>query len=293
MKKISFVFFWILILGGAYFLQNAIVKELKNISSFFLLEPLSGQIKLTEISQPYPETSKEILSSPLKRIEGQVSGVLTKEGIVKYTNLQREKFGLLPLKPNRILEESARLKLEDMFKNQYFAHTSPEGFELKDFAQKAGYDYILIGENLAMGHFKNDEDLVLAWMGSPGHRENILNEKYQEIGVAVKEGIFQGKKIWIAVQHFGKPISACPEPDKTLKLKIEKNEKILDSLAKKIQTLKEEIEGTNITEIKDLRRKIGDYNSLVTEYNELLFQTKNLISIYNNQVKIFNECASE
>jgi uncharacterized protein YkwD len=92
-----------------------------------------------------------------------------------------------------------------MFENQYFAHESPTGEKVSDLAKKFGYDFLLIGENLAMGNFSSDEDLVLAWMESPGHRENILNEKYQEIGVAVKKGIFEGKEVWIAVQHFGLP----------------------------------------------------------------------------------------
>ena len=52
-------------------------------------------------------------------------------------------------------------------------------------AKKAGYEYISVGENLAMGNFKNDGDLVEAWMNSPGHRANILSFKYKELGVAV------------------------------------------------------------------------------------------------------------
>ncbi len=242
--------------------------------------------------QTLTQSPKINLPPPLRSEEGAV-GFLTKEGVIKWTNFQREKNGLSPLKENPLLDQSANLKLKDMIDKQYFDHVSPDGIELKDLMEKVGYEFILIGENLAMGNFKDDQDLVLAWMESPGHRENILNERYQEIGVAVGQGIFEGKKVWFAVQHFGKPLSACPQPDKDLKLKIEENKKTLDKLLKEIKLLEAQIKRTKPRWREDLAVKIEQYNNLVSQYNQLLLQTQTLISQYNSQVRIYNECVGQ
>jgi hypothetical protein len=184
-------------------------------------------------------------------------------------------------------------KVEDMFENQYFAHESPTGEGVSDLARKFGYDFLLIGENSAMGNFASDEDFVLAWMESPGHRENILNEKYQEIGVAVKKGIFEEKEVWIAVQHFGLPSSFCPKPDLSLKEKIEENEKQISELLKELLTLRSEIRTLKRWQSEEISQKIDQYNELVSKYNSLVEETKNLIDQYNFQANSYNQCLSE
>jgi len=107
---------------------------------------------------------------------------LTVKGVIDNTNKQRALNGDLPvLKENFKLNFSAEKKLQDMFVKQYFEHNSPEGIGVGDLGLQAGYEYIIIGENLALGNFKDDASLVDAWMASPGHRANILNKKYTEI----------------------------------------------------------------------------------------------------------------
>jgi hypothetical protein len=184
-------------------------------------------------------------------------------------------------------------KVEDMFQNQYFAHESSTGEKVSDLAKKFGYDFLLIGENLAMGNFSSDEDLVLAWMESPGHRENILNEKYQEIGVAVKKGIFEGKEVWIAVQHFGLSSSFCQKPGSLLRTEIEEKEKQISQLEKELLDLKTEIDSLKRWQREEISQKIDQYNELVSEYNNLVEETKNLIDQYNFQVNSYNQCLSE
>lgn len=213
--------------------------------------------------------------------------------MIYWTNKQRENFGVLSLKENELLNQSAQLKLRDMFEKEYFAHESPTGTEIKDLIDKVGYEFILIGENLAMGNFKDDKDLVMSWMESEGHRENILNAKYQEIGVAVGQGIFEGRKVWMAVQHFGKPLSACVQPNESLKVQIEENEEKLENLEGTLSTIKSEIEKIKPKWSEDLKAKIENYNALIEEYNSLLRQTQTLINQYNNQVELFNECANQ
>jgi len=125
-------------------------------------------------------------------------------------------------------------------------------------------------------------------MDSPGHRANILNSKFQEIGVAVVMGIFEGKSTWLAVQHFGLPLSACPQPSLTLKEQIQSNQSEINNLQAVLNNLS--------AELKSMRRrdkdKVDEYNSLVSQYNALVRETKSLINQYNSQVSLFNSCIS-
>jgi len=122
--------------------------------------------------------------------------------IISYVNQERVKKGLEQLEENDVLNEVARLKAQDILGNDYFAHTSPEGVDPWHWFEKAGYAYRFAGENLGMD-FKTAISVHEAWMKSPSHRENILSDKYKEIGVSVKEGIIDNKETKIAVQIFG------------------------------------------------------------------------------------------
>jgi uncharacterized protein YkwD len=300
-KFFKFVFWVLVIFGTIFYIDFLIQKHKPEFEK--TLEPLLTQTKEIkseleklkesaekEILPPVQKPKKQVLSpKPLIKIEKEkaVEGILTKEGIISQTNAQREKFGLPPLKESEILNLSAKMKLEDMFEKQYFSHDSPTGETLEDLMKKVNYEYIVVGENLAMGNFESDKEVIEAWMQSPGHRENILNSRYQEIGVAVKQGIFQGKKIWIAVQHFGKPLSACKKPSEKMRSQIEKNIAQLKEMEEKLNSLKEEAEKT-----KD-PQKIEEYNLLVSEYNSLLKKTLSMIEKYNFEVKKFNECVEK
>lgn len=216
---------------------------------------------------------------------------LNAENIIAITNKYRQDNGIItPLSMENKLNLSAQVKLEDMFENQYFEHNSPDGVGVSDLGDQSGYDYLLIGENLAMGNFKNDLALVNAWMNSPGHRENILNKNYKEIGVAVGRGLYNGQKVWMAVQHFGTPEDICPGIDKVLLGTININQdKILEIrdellIRQEIINKREYIEGSTLFE------QIDSYNELVNLYNNLIIETKQKTEIYNDQVKNFNSC---
>jgi len=190
------------------------------------------------------------------------------------------------------LNTAATLKLQDMFQKQYFAHLSPSGEGAGDFVKEVGYEFIIIGENLALGNFRDDQALVQAWIDSSGHRKNILNECYSEIGVAVDKGMFEGKETWLAVQIFGLPLAACPLPDENLKTKIEVYEDQLEKLQKTIESLEAEIEVMYPKRGAAYNQKVRQYNNLVTQYNNLVKETKKIILDYNTQVELFNECAA-
>ena len=166
----------------------------------------------------------EILSSISNsiRFASRIEPILSKNGIILWTNLERRTEKLPFLLEDEELNLIAEKRLEDMFTEQYFAHYSPttnQGAE--DEAEDIDYQFISIGENLAEGYFKDDQALVKAWMESPGHRKNILEDNYTKIGAAVKKGIFEGQKTWMAIQVFSKPLSECPEPRQDQKFSIE------------------------------------------------------------------------
>jgi len=273
------------IFGGFLFFRNDIEDFYKKIS-LQLPEVKEGINNVTQ------EIKKQVLTPPpLTATEESEQSFLTKQGVIEWTNTQRKNNGLPPLKENLNLDLSAEIKVEDMFKNQYFAHESPSGKGVVDLAAAVGYDYIMIGENLALGNFENDEILVQSWMDSPGHRENILNKNYQEIGVAVVKGTYGGRTTWLAVQHFGFPISACFQPSEELKIQIEDNQNYAVVLQAELAALKNEIENMKPRHNPDYNKKIEEYNNLISEYNNLITETKNLVSIYNSQVNTFNNCA--
>lgn len=111
--------------------------------------------------------------------------------VVRLTNNERRKFGLVPLKVDLKLSEVAQEKSRDMAKNDYFDHDSPVYGSPFEMMALYGIDYLAAGENIASG-FRTPEAAVKAWMDSPGHRQNILNKQYTHIGV----GYEQSGNLW-------------------------------------------------------------------------------------------------
>lgn len=130
---------------------------------------------------------------------------LTKSAIVELTNHDRQQAGLAPLKEDPVLERAALMKANDMMSKGYFDHTSPQGTTPWYWFDASGYNYQYAGENLAIG-FIDSNEVNNAWLASPTHRANIMDSNYQDIGIAVLTGDFQGKSTTIIVQLFGKPI---------------------------------------------------------------------------------------
>lgn len=215
---------------------------------------------------------------------------LTKEGVLVYTNIARAQNGSLPaLTYNETLERSAQLKLNDMFSKQYFEHVSPTGVGPADLAKTVGYAYVVVGENLALGNFENNAKLVDAWMASPGHRANILNVRYQEIGIAVGKGMYEGRETWLAVQSFGKPLSSCPSINTATKTTIDHNNEQIASLKAELDVKKALLESTP-PHNPSYNVIVAEYNALVPVYNALVESTRILIAQYNAEVQAFNAC---
>lgn len=130
----------------------------------------------------------------------ELSSTITKK-LIELTNQRRQEKGLDILEVNPLLVEAALTKANDMLTRDYFAHETPEGKRPWQWIDRSQYDYIYAGENLAMG-FTSAEMIFSAFMKSPTHQRNILNPKYQEIGVAVLSGELAGQKTDVLVQFF-------------------------------------------------------------------------------------------
>lgn len=106
--------------------------------------------------------------------------------VVELTNNERAKAGLAPLQADWELSRVAREKSRDMATSSYFDHNSPTYGSPFDMMRAYGINYRTAGENIAKGQ-RTPQEVVNAWMNSPGHRENIMNGNFTHIGVGYVE----------------------------------------------------------------------------------------------------------
>ena len=138
-------------------------------------------------------TSAAELAAEMERVFGRRDRVATPaptvmrtggaDTLVEAMNRERAAHGLGPLRLNTKLSLAAEDRIDDMFAKRYFAHVSPDGIDPFEWVLQRGYRYRLIGENLAVGY--RGLAVVDGWMRSPGHRENILQRGFDEVGIAV------------------------------------------------------------------------------------------------------------
>ncbi len=133
---------------------------------------------------------------------------VTQPELLQDINASRVEGKVNPLKNNVALTNAATLKATDMIQNQYWAHDAPSGTTPWHWFEVANYPYQHAGENLAK-NFHTSNGVVNAWILSRAHRENLLNPDYQDVGVAVKSGVVQGKEVTIIVALFGTQKSAA------------------------------------------------------------------------------------
>jgi uncharacterized protein YkwD len=131
--------------------------------------------------------------------------------LVDLANGDRAANDLHGLAVNPTLQYAAQMKANDMALNGYFAHTSPGGVTPWHWFKEAKYDFAYAGENLAV-YFTDSADVERAWMGSPGHRANLLSPHFTEIGIATAQGVYQGQATTFVVQEFGAPVTKRAPP---------------------------------------------------------------------------------
>ncbi|MCU0501377.1 MAG: CAP domain-containing protein [Anaerolineae bacterium] len=127
--------------------------------------------------------------------------------VVELVNQARAKEGCAPLAMNAALNNAALRHSEDMARNDFFSHTGSDGSSPWDRMEREGYQWSRAGENIAIGYV-TPEDVMDGWMNSAGHRANILNCNFRDIGVgyaylANDSGQVNYRHYW--TQDFGAP----------------------------------------------------------------------------------------
>ena len=143
------------------------------------------QVGTSEIIQANPQISDPnlIYSGQVLQIPQLDSTVTSYETeVIRLVNEIRRENGLNPLTANWELSRVARYKSQDMADNRYFSHTSPTYGSPFQMIKAFGLSYRTAGENIAMG-YSTPQAVVDGWMNSSGHRANILNASYTQIGV--------------------------------------------------------------------------------------------------------------
>lgn len=137
----------------------------------------------------YDDISPDDQSVPESDVSQQAKDVLS------LVNAERQKQGLSSLTLSSKLTAVANEKARDMAENNYFSHTSPTYGSPFQMLQQYGVRYRTAGENIAAGQ-KTPEEVMNSWMNSSGHRANILNPAYTEIGIGYFSGGSYGTE-WV------------------------------------------------------------------------------------------------
>jgi uncharacterized protein YkwD len=251
---------------------------------------------MTVLGASTKETALKIAQGVYNKEAAKQHLKLNRDNIIWFTNYERVKNGQLPMAGNLKLDASALAKNRDMIANNYFNHTRPlnqnsdatVGFDR--FIDEQGYEFIKIGENLAMGDFSTSSEVVTAWMKSPTHKKNILDPMYREIGVNIKNGIIKGRQITLVTQHFGDPRSSCPTISSSTKQAIETLKLKASEIQVQISHQQEQLAATNPILDPRFDSLINEYNLLVSLYNTTVNSMGELIDDYNEQVNLFDLC---
>lgn len=143
------------------------------------------QVGTSEIIHANPQVSNPNLIYPgqvlaIPQVDSSVTAF--ENEVIRLVNEIRVQNGLSALDTNWELSRVARYKSQDMVSNHYFSHTSPTYGSPFQMIKSFGLTYRSAGENIAYGQ-TTPQAVVNAWMNSSGHRANILNSSYKQIGV--------------------------------------------------------------------------------------------------------------
>ncbi len=151
--------------------------------------------------------SNSLKAQPVVAVSGdctQLSGFFSE--LLTLTNQARQNASLGELHLSYELGQSAQTYAEDLATQNFFSHTGKDGSTLTSRLADSGYRFIAAGENLAAGQ-QSANSVFQGWMNSPGHRANILQSEFTEVGFGLFDatGNSDYGRYW--VQNFGKPQS--------------------------------------------------------------------------------------
>ncbi|MCB9359302.1 hypothetical protein H6503_05185 [Candidatus Woesearchaeota archaeon] len=135
----------------------------------------------------------------------------TQDELLYLINQERNDLGLDPVHINSLLETSSQGHSDDMVTLQYFSHTSQDGRTYINRIVNAGYTpYVAIGENIAWHNGDPNASFVFElWKNSSGHYQVMTFNRFEEIGIGISQGIYNGASATFYVTDFGKRQNGC------------------------------------------------------------------------------------
>ena len=159
-----------------------------------------------------------MLSNGLKHPGGEVlaySTSMEQQKLLVDTNSMRQQNHQPTLLLNAKLAAAAQAKVNDMVSRDYWSHQTPEGSPPWVFFSRVDYKYQKAGENLAAG-FANEQLAVSGWMASSGHRHNLLDPSYKDVGFGVASvadyKAAGGGPMTVVVAFYGEPAGTTDTP---------------------------------------------------------------------------------
>jgi len=155
------------------------------------------QVGVPEVIALNPQISNPNIINPgnILKIPNIDATKAIENEVIRLVNVERTKIGLPALKANWQICRVARFKAEDMINKNYFSHTSPTYGSPFDMMKNFGINFSAAGENIAQGQ-QTPAEVMKSWMNSTGHRQNILNTRYTEIGVGIAKSS-NGSITWV------------------------------------------------------------------------------------------------
>jgi len=174
--------------------DNAGAGAIPTPSENAVADPTPTAVVPTKPASPPAAKTKKPNAPP------HVANLPAETAVLVLVNAERAKAGCRALTVDSRLAAAARKHSADMVARDYFSHTTPNGVTFSQRIDAEGYQWSRVGENIAAGQ-RNATEVMKAWMKSPGHRANILNCGYRNIGI----GVVQNGRSPVWTQDFGTP----------------------------------------------------------------------------------------
>jgi uncharacterized protein YkwD len=199
--------------------QSAARRPSRDLRSLLLADPRRFAA-MTAIA--FLLTSVGLLATPRTTLAWSVNSFSSssESTLVTLTNRARAQHGLRALKVDSKLTAIARSRSKDMIVRNYFSHTIlGTNYNVFHILDQKGYCYRIAGENIGWNNYPDDSATYAVqsqFMGSPGHRANILGKAWDVIGIGAYKGP-TGKKMWTVIfaDRCGSTSTSTPKPKPT------------------------------------------------------------------------------
>ncbi len=139
-----------------------------------------------------------------RQIAGLADLTAVRTAMLARVNAARRAAGVRPLATDPRLDAAAQAHAQDMLARAYYDHETPEGQTPRERVESTGYLAHKVGENIAEGQF-SVEEVMSGWLGSSGHRRNLLDPEFRDLGVGLAVGRFEDRLRILWVQELAVP----------------------------------------------------------------------------------------